>query len=602
MIVPLPDNHPDRLELYKQRLATANAAVTRYASLDKRIGNARVVAFAAIILTCFLSYKAEWRYLWLPLLPLGVFVGLLVHHERIADALENARRLARFYQAGEKRLSDAWMDIGDTGGRYLDPAHPYAPDIDIFGAGSLYQLLSICRTRSGEDRLAEWLQAPAASAEIVARQEAVRELCERLTLREEIALLGQDTGAAVAPEGLARWGEADTARIPLADRLIAGCLATVNIACTVYSATHHNGYPLAIAVAITSLFNRPRAEWITKAIKTVGKASKPLSVLAELMARIEREPVESARLWEIHHALGVDGGEAASARIRRLEKLVAYLEATLNMAFMPVAYLLLWQFQFAAAIQNWRAANGPHLRRWMDATGDFEALGSLANFAFENPGATYPEIVTGKPEIVAEGLEHPLLPRDTRMGNDVTITSQKPLLIVSGSNMSGKSTLMRTLGTNIVLALAGAPVLARRMRLSPLNVGASIRTQDSIQGGVSRFYAEIKRIRQVVDLAGGNVPLLFLLDEILHGTNSHDRRIGAEAILRSLVSAGALGIVTTHDLALAKLADDPALGAVNVHFEDHIKDGKMVFDYQLRSGVVEKSNAIELMRAVGLDV
>ena len=185
---------------------------------------------------------------------------------------------------------------------------------------------------------------------------------------------------------------------------------------------------------------------------------------------------------------------------------------------------------------------------------------------------------------------------------DLLLADEPRVLIVSGSNMSGKSTLLRTLGVNTVLALSGAPVRARALRLTPLQVGASIRIQDSLQAGASRFYAEITRLRQIVDLTAGALPVLFLLDEILHGTNSHDRRIGAEGLVRGLINRGAIGLVTTHDLALARIADELSPRAANVHFEDHLEEGRMIFDYLLRPGVVQKSNALELMRSVGLEV
>ena len=602
MADPLPDNHPNRSELYAARLDAASADTERYAALDHRIANGRVVAFVAIAIVLVASCRAHWHFAWAAFVPMAVFLWLIVHHESIADALETTRRRVRFYQRGIQRLTDAWAGTGDTGSRYVDTAHPYSPDIDIFGQGSLYELLCTCRTRSGEDCLAEWLLTPGSAANLMRRQEAVRELCDRLGLREDIALLGEETGGTVVPDALAAWGEGECPRIPAVDRVVAGLLACANVGTFAFWATGHTSAPLIVALIATAMFNRPRTEWIAKTIKTVGRTSKPLNTLAVLMGRVEREEVASPLLVNLRSTLTPDGNEPPSERIKRFDRLVAYLEATLNAAFMPIAFLLLWQFQFAATIQLWRAENGPRLRGWMRATGEFEVLCAFANFQFENADAVFPAIAAGPPCVVAESLNHPLLPRTTRIGNDIAITRAGPLLIVSGSNMSGKSTLMRTVGVNVALALAGAPVLARSMTVSPLSIGASIRTQDSLQGGVSRFYAEIMRIRQVVDLAGGDPPLLFLLDEILHGTNSHDRRIGAEAILRSLVAHDAIGIVTTHDLALAMLADDPGFGAVNVHLEDQIVDGKMVFDYHVRPGIVEKSNAIELMRAVGLDV
>jgi hypothetical protein len=223
-------------------------------------------------------------------------------------------------------------------------------------------------------------------------------------------------------------------------------------------------------------------------------------------------------------------------------------------------------------------------------------------YTIEHPGDARPVIVDGGPRFEADALGHPLLPAARCVRNDVVLDATAPVLVVSGSNMSGKSTLLRAVGVNAVLALAGAPVRAARLRLSPLAIGASIRTLDSLSEGTSRFYAEITRIRHLVDLADGPQTLLFLLDEILHGTNSHDRRIGAEAIVRGLLRRGAIGLVTTHDLALTTIADDPTVRARNVHFADHVEDARMVFDYQMRDGVVTHSNALALMRAVGLEV
>jgi DNA mismatch repair ATPase MutS len=253
-------------------------------------------------------------------------------------------------------------------------------------------------------------------------------------------------------------------------------------------------------------------------------------------------------------------------------------------------------------VEDWRRHSGPAVRRWLTAAGQIEALCSLASHAFEHPADPFPELAEGPAWLEAEGIGHPLIAEDRVVRNDVRLGGEIRVLVVSGSNMSGKSTLLRTLGVNAVLAQAGATVRARRLRLTPLAVGASIRVTDSLQDGVSRFYAEIVRIRQILDRTAGPVPVLFLIDEFLHGTNSHDRRIGAEALVRGLVERGAIGLVTTHDLALAEIAESLGRRAANVHFEDRIDDGRILFDYVMRAGVVRKSNAIELMRHVGLEI
>jgi DNA mismatch repair ATPase MutS len=259
----------------------------------------------------------------------------------------------------------------------------------------------------------------------------------------------------------------------------------------------------------------------------------------------------------------------------------------------------MYSVQLAFAAECWRNAHGSALRTWANAIGEIEALLSLATYSFEHPADPLPEFTEGAASFEAEELGHPLVPAEICVRNNVSVGGETRVLLVSGSNMSGKSTLLRAIGLNVVLAMAGAPVRARRLQLTPLRVGASIRVNDSLQEGSSRFYAEITRLRQIFDLAGGNPPLMFLLDELLQGTNSKDRRIGAEGIVRALVKRGAIGLVSTHDLALTDMGEGHLR---NIHFQDELKNGRMIFDYKLREGVVTKSNGLELMRSIGLEV
>jgi DNA mismatch repair ATPase MutS len=328
-----------------------------------------------------------------------------------------------------------------------------------------------------------------------------------------------------------------------------------------------------------------------------------------VLARLEQATFTAPRLRDLRAALDTSahrfGGRQVppSERIAQLGNLLDLLNSRRNQLFMPIAYLLMWGTQMAHAIESWRAIAGPAIARWLEVVGQFEALCSLAAYAYENPSDPFPELIaSGLPCYDGEQLGHPLLPAARCVRNGLHLMDGLRVLIVSGSNMSGKSTFLRTAGINAVLALSGAPVRASRMRLSPLAIGATLRIQDSLQQGRSRFYAEILRVRQIVDLTRGPLPLLFLLDEIFAGTNSHDRRLGAEAIVRGLVEAGALGLVTTHDLSLTHIAEQLGSRAANVHFADHFENGEMKFDYRLQSGVVRHSNALALMRAVGLKV
>jgi DNA mismatch repair ATPase MutS len=362
-----------------------------------------------------------------------------------------------------------------------------------------------------------------------------------------------------------------------------------------------NLIPLLVVGLLEAALAWRLSERVQRVLGPVERIMHDLALFAGLLARIEREPSATPHLRRVRTALD-SAGLPPSRRIAQLSRLIDWLNAQHNQLFMPIALLLLWRTQMAFAIETWRATAGLAVARWLAAVGEFEALCALASYAYENPEDPFPEVVAQGPCFHGEGLGHPLLPIKRCVRNDLCLGAERALLIVSGSNMSGKSTLLRTVGINTVLALAGAPVRARRLRLSPLVVGATLRIQDSLQAGRSRFYAEIQRMRQLLDLTRGSPPLLFLLDELFQGTNSHDRRLGAEAVVRSLLDYRAIGLITTHDLALTQIAERVAPRAANVHFEDTFENGTMTFDYRMRQGVVQKSNALALMRAVGIDV
>jgi DNA mismatch repair ATPase MutS len=328
-------------------------------------------------------------------------------------------------------------------------------------------------------------------------------------------------------------------------------------------------------------------------------AHHELKLLSLLLERIEKENFESDHLQHLQQEMRSEG-IVPSHQIRKMGTLLELLDWQRNQLFAPVAILLLWQAHLAFALEGWRKKYGNKIRFWIQTVGEIEALSSLACYSYEHPEDPFPEIVE---ETCYEGIDlgHPLLPENQCVTNSIELNLQKRLKIVSGSNMSGKSTFLRTIGVNAVLALAGGPVRAKSLRLSRLSIGASIHILDSLQTGSSRFYAEITRLKQIMDLAQKE-PLLFLLDEILHGTNSADRLIGAEAIVRGFLQRNAIGLLTTHDLALTNIAEKIGPVAENIHFQDHIEDGRIAFDYRVHPGIVQKSNAIALMRAVGLEV
>ncbi|MDC0716514.1 MutS-related protein [Nannocystis bainbridge] len=596
---------------YQRRLAARQAAVAVVDGQIRRISDWRLGVFLGFLVLLGFGLADRPAVLAAALAPLLGFVALVVVHEGAYRRRARAQLAVEHYLRALRRLDDAWRGEGVQHREFVPPEHPYAADLDLFGPGSLFALLCTARTRGGEATLARWLLQPAGVDEVLARQEAVLALRERLDLREDLALLGGDVRAAVAPEALVAWGTAppriDAARFGRL-RLLAIALGLAAIVTAVLAFAGDLGFvPLLIVAVLEALVMRTLRPSTGAIVTAVEGPRRDLEVIAQLLARVEREPTTgSRRLTELAADLRTGtaatertGAVTASTAIAGLARAVDWLEARKSGLFAPIAFLLMWELHGALTVERWRQTHGPAIARWLAALGQLEALASLATYAYERPGDPMPTVTGEGPRVEGEALRHPLL--RASVPNSVTLGSPLRVLMVSGSNMSGKSTLMRTLGVNVVLALAGAPVSARSMTLSPLQIGATLRIEDSLQNASSRFYSELRRLLQLRDLArAGDPPLLFLLDEIFHGTNSHDRKIGAEAVLRALVEEGAIGLCTTHDLALAEAIADLGERARNVHFADEVVEGKLVFDYTMRPGLVGRSNAIALMRAIGL--
>lgn len=588
---------------YERRLGERRETAARASILDNQLAAARGFVFLAGLGLLAAAYQfpvvsAGWL-----LLPVITFVLLVVLHNRVNDRLARSRRAVAFYETALSRLDNDWARSGALGDRYANPAHPYSGDLDLFGRGSLFQLISTSRTRLGEDVLASWLLHPANVATIGKRQSSIVELRGMLDLREELALLDAEVRDDFDQNLLVEWSQ----QTP---RPIAGPVRLAAVGLALATATSLLGFlaldwPLSVflvALVCELAFLSIHSRHIKQLAKTADEAASGLAILSQVLELLERESFETAGLQEIRSRVETEG-QPPSRQVARLHGLVHSLNNSLkNQFFAPIALLICLPIHLVHAIEKWRAGVGTSIPGWLQAVGEFEALLALAGYAYEHPEQPFPEIV---PEgLLMEGVDlgHPLIPGKQCVLNDLTLDNDLRLVMVSGSNMSGKSTLLRTIGLNVVLALAGAPVRARSLRVSPLQVGTAMRVNDSLQDGKSFFYAALARLKSIVGLADEELPLLYLLDEILQGTNSHDRRVGAEGIIRKLVADGAIGLVTTHDLALTEIVESFGNGATNIHFEDHLVDGRMTFDYRIRTGVVKRSNALELMRMMGLDV
>lgn len=599
----------DPRDVYVERRERCLRRVADDEARSTLVGRVRLATFALALLVGWLALRGSVSA-WLLLLPIAVFVALVIVHERIHGRIDRMRRAIAHYDDGLCRIDGTWEGRGNARTDLVAHDHPYARDLDLFGRGSVFELLCTARTIAGERELALWLAAPAERETLLRRRAAIVELTAAVELREDLASLGHTVRAEIDPDALTAWAAAPSpADAATQRRLRIGIWIMPPVfAATVLAWAQGLTSAVPVVVAFILLFavhrlGRGLTAWTTSAVE---RPARELAMVADLLARLETVTATSPLLVELRGAL-ITGDDAASRRIRGLCRRVEWLQLRQSQLLAIPAWLLCWSEHFTLAIEHWRTSHGAAIAQWFAALGRLEALAALSARTFEQPQDVWPELVDDGPVVTATALSHPLLARDRAIANDVSLgegtrDEGTQALMISGSNMAGKSTYMRAVGVNVVLALAGAPVRAASMRTSTVQVAASIRIEDSLRDGASRFFAEITRLRQVVGLAEAEPPVLFLLDEILHGTNSHDRRVGARAVLGRLLDLGAIGMMTTHDLALATDVLPEAPRVRNVHLCDTLVGDRLVFDYRLREGIVETSNALALMRAVGLHV
>ena len=600
---------------HRERLDFWNGRADSIRLLEGRLVRARLLLFALAVVLAWFSFVRHDLPGWASVPALVGFVAVLIIHARKRSVRGRATSAAAFHQAAIDRMDGKWTSNPHDGGRFANPHHPFSGDLDLFGPGSIFQRISTCRTGIGEEKLAAWLLVPAPQGEAAARQESVRELGPSLELRESIALAGTEARKGVESSELHAWISSPAVNFTTGEKTVAWLLSSVAaLALVVWipafftsllapaglgRASAAASAFFLVAIIGVWLFSSYIGRRVAAALEHFESAELDLARLSAILRILEDARFESPRLRDLQQSLKVEEA-LPSERIDSLARLVALLDSRRNQFFFPIAALILWTTHIAFAVEKWRRDAGDAVLRWTDAVAEIEALASLGAFHFENPDYPFPLLVEGPPRLDARQLGHPLIDPAKLVRNDLSLGGDTSLLLVSGSNMSGKSTLLRSAGLAAVLAQAGAPVCAERLEISPLSVGASIRIHDSIQEGASRFWAEITRLKEIAVLSRGERPLLFLLDELLAGTNSHDRRIGAEAVLVKLIEAGAIGLATTHDLALTSIADNAGGRARNVHFEDRIDGDSVVFDYRMREGVVTRSNALALMKMVGL--
>lgn len=569
--------------------------------LDRTIGWVRLLTFGVLLYGGWRLYQdAAHAWSWL-VLGGSSFSGLVLWHDQVLRRRNDAATRVRYFAEGLERIAGRYPPVAEDGARFAAAHHPYAHDLDVVGENGMFARLCVAQTEAGQRMLAQWLLSPTTWQAACARQAAVQHLMARPKLREDIFVVTTSQGARrSAPISIAQWAQ-EPARAPR--RGVTWALGVLSgLTLTSMLGAGQGWIPAGffwlslLLLWGAAFFYRARvAQIIHEAESLAGE----LGALSRLSARLEHETWEDPYLRELTAGLRL-GVDEASKAIARLHRTLQLLDSRRNILFAPLAALLLWGTQIAFRVDRLRVRARAHIPGWLNALAAFDALSSLATYADEHPHDSFPHLEEPETCYRAMGLGHPLLNESTCVRNDVDLSSSCPLWIVSGSNMSGKSTWMRTVGLNAVLAYAGAPVRAEQMSISVMQIGATLRIQDSLHEGASRFYAELSRIQELMVASQDPPPLLFFFDELLSGTNSHDRALGAEAILRKFLASGAIGLMTTHDLALTTMAERFDPPARNVHLEDALEDGKLVFDYRWKDGVSTTSNAIAWMQSLGM--
>ncbi|MCB0637893.1 MAG: hypothetical protein KDC54_14795 [Lewinella sp.] len=593
---------------YHARAALFSAEAQRLRSRYERLTWVRLLAFVAAVALAILLWQ------WLPwwgglvgtLVLIGLFARLVRWHGRIQRAARHQERLA---EANEDEIRAGQHDFAHlpAGESFVDQQHPYTYDLDIFGPHAIFQYLNRGRTSIGQARLASWLQHPADTGTIRQRQEAVRELASQLDWRQHF----QAHGAALEEEAgqidrLRSW--LDSPPVVLGHRWRTLALWLAPLLSVVGIALWITVLPWFAAI----LFFVPAGWWLRGAQEEVnrlhsltGRASDTLNQYARLIAHTEEASFDSPLLQALR-ATFTTGEAPASRAIKRLAYRLSQLDVRYNPFVLLLEFTVVWDLQQAYRLDRWQATYREQLPRWFGALAELEALLSLATLHYNQSGWVIPEI-TNEAILQATDLGHPLIPADKRVGNDLQMPTHGHMHLITGSNMAGKSTWLRSVGVNLVLALAGGPVCARSMRLPQLQVYTSMRTQDALHESTSSFFAELKRLKFIIEAVEDpshtdGRPVFFLLDEILKGTNSRDRHTGAKALIQQLIRSKGAGLIATHDLELGVLEADSEGRIENWAIEVAIRDGQLYFDYTLQRGVSQSFNATLLMQRMGIKI
>lgn len=594
-------------EEYEKRKSYYEGLLKKQSSTIKFISNLRLLVFLAGVIAAAALYITRNYYIGAAVLCfLGGFIYLVKKHSKVIDQKDYSQALYNINEASIKRIQGEWKNFKDSGEEFLDDEHNYSKDLDIFGRGSLFQWINSTVTYLGRQKMKDTLENPCRNAtEIVQRQEAISELAGNLDWRQEFIAEGLlISNNAKDPKDLIEWSK-DTKPfyMGIITSFIARVMPIITIIIVVLPFVNRNVpyYVPAMVIILNILIlmwnNEERTDTLTK----VDKYKESIRVYYGMIKALERGKFKSSYLKNIKNSIINDDGLTASIQIRKLSSISEMIDNRRNQYYLIINILLLWDYKCIIALEKWKSASGKYLEQWLEAIAAMEELCSLSNIKYDNPEWAIPKLVEDTATLSAVEMGHPLLTGD-RITNNLKMGRTEPILLITGSNMSGKSTLLRTAGINLVLAYTGSAVCAKEFTCSIMNVYTCMRVSDDLEKSISSFYAELLRIKKIVEAAKGEEQIFFLLDEIFKGTNSIDRHIGAKVLIEQLRKEGELGMVSTHDLELGDLEKESGGKVKNYHFREYYKNNRIHFDYKLRPGVSTTRNALYLINMVGIEV
>lgn len=593
-------------ELYSQKKEAYTNELGQINKKDNLLVTIRSLLSVTMVLITIISLGNKDFSILFSLIPLGVtFFAVFKYHNKVQEKKTYLTNLIKVNNASLDRLNGNWTHFSNNGSSHLDPNHPYTRDLNIFGQGSLFQYINSTTTLVGEKKLALHLQSGLPHTEIPLRQDAIKELAPLVDWRQALQAQGlSNRGTYAEPKLFLEWAEKKEAFFKNANYLSLVYLLPfltigVLLLVTFDLLPLFSVLLLLIGHLLIVSFTEKR---IGAYFKQIEKIVTRLEGFPEMIKLIEAQSFDTTFLKQIKDSFKSSQGTTSEvmATLVKISDRISFRYSPLF--HIPINIVTFWDLITIAKLEKWRATSGKGVRKWFEVLAELESLNCFAELAFNNPDWATPELSTSTPFVEARELGHPLIHAEKRITNDFNIGKNGSSFIITGSNMSGKSTFLRTVGINLVLAYCGSVVCSKSFKASYMEVYSSMQTSDSLEEAVSSFYAELKRIKLIVDAAKTNKPLIYLLDEIFKGTNSKDRIFGAKTIITQLTKLNTIGLVTTHDLELGQLTHTNPDLVKNFHFTDKIEDNKINFDYKMRPGISPTTNAVALMKMIGIDV